>query len=63
MDCCDAHYSSAYGTRPFSITMSTRHGVKRFMAEWLPTRCRKTFATKREATMFVKEHEKVAYKR
>ena len=61
--CCPATYSGAFGSRPFSITMSTRQGVKRFTAEWLPTRCRRTFPTKREATAFIKAHEKVAYQK
>lgn len=60
LDCCDGRYSAAYG-QPFSITQSVRGGVKRFTAEWLPTRCRRTFLTKREATAYVKAHEAVAY--
>lgn len=59
--CCDAHYASTYGSRQFSITANTRGGVKRFTAEWLPTRCRRTFSTKREATQFVKDHENRCY--
>jgi hypothetical protein len=30
-------------------------------AEWLPTRCRRTFASKGEATAWVKAHERRCY--
>jgi len=58
MECCDAHYSAAHGTRMFSIVRTVRRGVAYFDAEWLPTRCRARFLTKREATTWVKAHEK-----
>lgn len=59
-ECCAATYNSAYGTMQFSITQRTRSNFKYFEAEWLPTQCRAKFATKREATAWVKDHEKRA---
>ncbi len=59
--CCDAHFSSAYGTRMFSITQRTVNGVRFTYATWLPTNCTKRFATKREATAWVKAHERRCY--
>ena len=61
--CCDAHYSSAYGTYPFSIVKLVRQGVTYFEAEWMPTHCHRRFTTKREATTFVKDHERRCYGR
>lgn len=62
-NCCTAALSSAYGTKPFSIVRRVRQGTPRFEAEWLPTRCRRVFATKAEATAWVKAHERRAYGR
>lgn len=45
----------------FSIVRRVRSGSPTFEAEWLPTRCRKVFFTKREATQWVKAHEVKAY--
>ena len=50
-----------FGTRPYSITIETRRGVKGFRATWLPTNNSARFAGKREATAFVKAHERIAY--
>ena len=58
--CCPATFNSAYATQ-FSIVRRTRQGTAYFVAEWLPTRCRKSFPTKREATAWVKAHEKRFY--
>lgn len=52
-----------YGTQPFSITAETRGGRKGYRATWLPSNNSARFATKREATAFVKAHERVAYSR
>lgn len=43
------------------LRATVRRGKKYFDAEWMPTRCRARFETKREATAFVKAHEKRAY--
>ncbi len=59
-ECCPATYNSAYGMKQFSIVQRTSKGRKYFDAEWFSTRCRKKFTTKREATTWVKEHEKRA---
>lgn len=50
-----------YGTNPFSIVRETRQGVKAFRATWHPTNNSARFATKREATAFIKAHEAIAY--
>jgi hypothetical protein len=52
-----------YGAYPFSITMETRQGRRGFRATWLPTNNSARFGTKREATAFVKAHERIAYGR
>ena len=62
-ECCPATFSSAYGTRMFTIVKRTRQGVATYEAEWMPTRCRKRFTTKREATAWVKDHERRCYGR
>lgn len=62
-ECCAATYAMGYGIHPYSIVQRTRAGVKFYEAEWMPTRCRRRFATKREATAFVKHHEHRCYSR
>lgn len=52
-----------YGTQPFSITAETRQGRKGFRATWMPSGSSARFATKREATAFIKAHERIAYGR
>ena len=50
-----------YGTRPYAICAETRHGRKGFRATWLPSNSSARFASKREATAFIKAHERIAY--
>ena len=52
-----------YGSRPFSITAETRQGRKGYRATWLPTNNGARFATMRQATAFIKAHERIAYGR
>lgn len=59
--CCPATYSPGYGTRQYSIVQRTRQGVRYFDAMWMPTNCHRLFRTKREATAFVKDHERRAF--
>lgn len=61
--CCAAATTSTngHGTRPFSIVKRTVRGETRFDAEWYPTGCRRRFASKGQATAFVKAHEAMAW--
>ena len=51
------------GGQPFSICVSVRRGVRGFEATWHPSGNTGRFASKREATAFVKAHERAFYAR
>lgn len=61
--CCAAATTGTggHGMYPFSIVKRTVRGQAGFEAEWYPTRCRRRFTSKGEATAFVKAHEAMAW--